>query len=69
MKMTTAGISENRIHDKHIINARLCPECGANMKEEERAYEGDFVFVWYQCQIDGCEGQWLQKYEKERLAS
>ena len=39
----------------------LCPVCGEAMKEEDRVKEGLHMFVWYKCEREGCDGQWLQK--------
>jgi hypothetical protein len=38
-----------------------CPECGAAMIEFERRSEGDATYVWYRCNVDGCDGQWLAR--------
>jgi predicted RNA-binding Zn-ribbon protein involved in translation (DUF1610 family) len=40
---------------------KRCPECGDNMKEIDRCSENVFLFVWYECSRNDCDGQWLQK--------
>ena len=44
-----------------IRSGRHCPECSAQMMEVGRHNEKGASFVWYECNIDGCDGQWLQK--------
>lgn len=39
----------------------LCPICGELMKEVDRMKEGLYFFVWFKCERENCEGQWLQK--------
>jgi len=38
-----------------------CPECGGIMAEVDRCVENGVIFIWYECGLDSCTGQWLQK--------
>ena len=39
----------------------LCPVCGCEMHESDRLREGDHLFIWLECAMENCDGQWLQK--------
>ena len=43
------------------LSGQYCPECSAQMMEIDRHNENGALFVWYGCNRDGCDGQWLQK--------
>ncbi len=38
-----------------------CPECGEKMHITDRLSENGAVFVWYGCNKNECDGQWLQR--------
>jgi hypothetical protein len=44
-----------------LANKHRCPECGGRMAEVERVNENGFSFVWYECMMANCDGQWLEK--------
>jgi hypothetical protein len=39
----------------------LCPVCGTTMRQCDCVKEDDYIFTWYECTKDGCDGQWLHK--------
>ena len=39
----------------------ICPQCNADMIAAEQCRENGFLFVWYECTRDSCDGQWLEK--------
>jgi hypothetical protein len=45
---------------------RLCPECGGEMAESERAFENGATFIWFTCSDKNCNGQWLQKVPRQQ---
>lgn len=45
----------------NVINTSMCPDCKGTMTEVDRVVENGFLFVWYECTKDGCDGQWLEK--------
>ncbi|GEM_PF-2821508 len=49
-------------------NRHICPECGQKMAEVQRQRQQDFLFIWYECPVEDCMGQWLQKYPLEKKA-
>ena len=51
--------------DGILSSTRICPECGSRMKEIERATESGSIFIWYECENANCDGQWLQKYQRQ----
>ncbi len=51
--------------DGLLLSRRSCPQCGSRMKEIERVTENDSIFVWYECENANCDGQWLQKYQRQ----
>ena len=59
---STIGIS---IRFRQAAIQKHCPECGCLMKEVHRCNENGAVFVWYECERNDCNGQWLQKIFKE----
>ncbi len=38
-----------------------CPECNTNMIAVEQRKENGFLFIWHECPVDNCDGQWLEK--------
>jgi len=44
-----------------MANKRPCPGCGGTMAEVERINENGFLFIWYECAMANCDGQWLEK--------
>ena len=40
---------------------KRCPECGDKMIEVDRCNENGVLFIWHECSINNCDGQWLQK--------
>ena len=44
-----------------IREQHLCPECNEDMIITEQQRENGFLFIWYECAKDGCDGQWLKK--------
>ncbi len=40
---------------------RVCPKCGLAMVETDRAAEGDYLYIWYECSGAACDEQWLSK--------
>ena len=48
-------------------NKEPCPVCGARMTEVHRCRENGVWFLWYECSISSCDGQWLQKISEETL--
>jgi hypothetical protein len=51
--------------DGIILSRRICPDCGATMRETDRVTESGATFIWYECENANCEGQWLQKYDRQ----
>jgi hypothetical protein len=49
------------IRPSKMTNERLCPGCGGAMAEVERVNENGFLFIWYECTLADCDGQWLEK--------
>jgi hypothetical protein len=43
------------------LNQRLCPACGAVMREVDRLNEDEAVFVWYECIRSVCKRRQLHK--------
>jgi len=41
---------------------RACPQCSLRMKETQRMKERHSVFVWYECTVKDCSGQWLHRF-------
>ena len=39
----------------------VCPQCNTDMIVAEQCRENGFLFIWYECTRDGCDGQWLEK--------
>jgi len=48
--------SEHQKGERH-----LCPQCNADMIAAEQCRENGYLFVWYECTRDSCDGQWLKK--------
>lgn len=59
--MKIASINELGARLRRAAKQQLCPECGAQMAEVDRVRDAEAVFVWYECRINNCNGQWLQK--------
>ncbi len=51
--------------DGILLSRRTCPQCGSLMKEIERVIESGSIFIWYECENAKCDGQWLQKYQRQ----
>jgi hypothetical protein len=51
--------------DGILLSTRRCPDCGATMKETNRVSENGSIFIWYECENANCDGQWLQKYQRQ----
>jgi len=45
----------------HFAEDLACPDCGEQMKEVQRQEETHSVFVWYECTVNDCDGQWLHR--------
>ena len=51
--------------DGILLSMQKCPDCGAKMSETDRVVENGSIFVWYECENANCDGQWLQKYQRQ----
>jgi predicted RNA-binding Zn-ribbon protein involved in translation (DUF1610 family) len=63
------NIGENRMPAgiRQTAAEKLCPECGGKMRETDRCSESAALFIWYQCNRNGCDGQWLEKLPGDYL--
>ena len=59
--MNSGSVSKMSLSFLQATEQKICPECSAQMAEVDRVDENGFVFVWYKCSRDNCNGQWLQK--------
>jgi hypothetical protein len=60
-EMILQQTNQRRVEYADIFNLHACPECGMKMTEVERVKEGGFLFIWYECNLENCNGQWLEK--------
>lgn len=47
--------------EQQTIDKAFCFECGEQMSEVERLNENGALFIWYECGVNDCDGQWLQR--------
>jgi len=59
--MISQQMNRSRPEYADVFNLHVCPECGVPMVEIEKIKEGGFLFIWYECKQDDCDGQWLEK--------
>lgn len=59
--MNSGNNNRMTVKSRQALDSARCPECGEQMKEVERCNEGGILFIWYECEKENCDGQWLQK--------
>ena len=62
--MSAANIPSLTERSRQVVAGHHCPECGNKMVESDQRYEGQAVFVWYECGRNDCDGQWLRKISR-----
>jgi hypothetical protein len=60
--MITKDLNKFSTKFLHALDKHFCPECSSNLMEAERRNENGVLYVWYECNRNGCDGQWCRKY-------
>jgi hypothetical protein len=59
--MDTVHAQTTAVSSRRKEKEMRCTTCGSVMAEADRVVEGDFVFIWYECSVPDCTGQWLAR--------
>jgi len=56
------SISKNKlVQGLYFAKKRACPECSEQMEQVQRQDEKHSLFIWYECPLEHCSGQWLDR--------
>jgi hypothetical protein len=58
-RLETAGTKYKRTEESEV-----CPVCGAAMMQTDKLEVGEYIFVWFECSREDCDGQW-SGYERK----
>ena len=55
---------------ERIANRQRCPDCGAFMELVDWENKNGTLFIWYSCNKEECDSQWLKtmdSYEPDKI--
>jgi hypothetical protein len=59
--MNVTGLKAPGMRSIYQDEVPLCPACGGVMEESDRVTENGSTYIWYDCPLPDCDGQWLDK--------